>query len=155
MTEWLPIPGFDGYEVSSDGQVVSLRRGRRTTLAQHIDACGYFRLGIYRNGERINKRVHQLVADSFMGSRPDGAVIRHIDGDHRNNTVGNLCWGSQSENVCDSVAHGTQRNIRKTHCPRGHAYTDVNTTYESKGNRKCRTCRREAERLRRAKRRTS
>jgi len=147
MTEWREIPSFPGYMVSADGSV----RGRRGLIATFIDASGYRRLGLYRNGQRINCRVHSLVADAFLPPRPTGAVTRHIDGDHLNNTVRNLCWGTQSENVRDAVNHGTQRNIRKTHCPYGHPYDEANTSYESKGNRKCRTCRRDRERLRRAR----
>lgn len=146
MTEWRTIPSFLGYSVSDDGQV----RGRRGLLTQHIDACHYFRLGLYRDGKRINCRVHVLVAEAFLGPRPDGAVVRHVDGDHRHNTIGNLVWGTPSENVRDSVEHGTQRNIRKTHCPYGHPYDATNTTFEAAGNRKCRTCKRERERARRA-----
>lgn len=59
-------------------------------------------------------------------------------------------YGTCSENVRDSVAHGTQRNTRKTHCPHGHPYDEHNTTYEAAGNRKCRTCKRIRERERRA-----
>lgn len=147
MTEWRDIPSFPGYMVSDDGRVC----GRRGILATAIDASGYRRLGLYVGGKRINCRIHALVADAFLPPRPDGAVTRHIDGDHLNNTVENLQWGTQSENVRDAVNHGTQRNIRKTQCPYGHPYDEVNTSYESRGNRKCRTCRRDRERLRRAR----
>lgn len=147
MTEWLDIPSFPGYLVSDDGQVCS----RRGILSQFVDACGYYRLGLYRDGKRVNCRVHVLVADAFLGPRPVGAVIRHLDGNHQNNSPVNLQWGTQSENVRDAVNHGTQANIRKTNCPYGHPYDETNTQYETKGNRKCRTCRRDRERIRRAR----
>lgn len=147
MTEWRSIPSFPGYRVSDTGEVA----GKRGVMSKHIDACGYYRLGLYRDGKRINCRVHVLVAEAFIGPRPDGAVTRHLDGNHTNNTPSNLMYGTWAENVQDAVRHGTQRNIRKTHCPYGHPYDERNTTYEAAGNRKCRTCKRIRERERRAR----
>lgn len=44
-------------------------------------------------------------------------------------------------------------NSDKTHCPQGHLYDEENTYVEPKGGgRQCRTCRRESNRRRRAKR---
>ena len=146
MSEWREIPSFPGYLVSDDGRVW----GKRGQLSVFVDKSGYYRLGLYRGTNRINCRVHILVADAFMGARPAGKVIRHIDGNHKNNSVANLAWGTQSENVRDSVEHGTQRNARKTHCIRGHEFNDANTRHEN-GQRKCRACRAMKERERRAR----
>lgn len=143
---WRPVVGFEGrYEVSDAGRVAGLCRGGRV-LSQFVDACGYYRLGLYKtSGRRVNKRVHTLVAEAFIGPRPrPDAVARHLDGDSLNNIPANLAWGTVSENVVDSIEHGTQRNIRKTHCPRNHPYDAANTQVEKAGNRKCRTCRRDA-----------
>lgn len=38
---------------------------------------------------------------------------------------------------------------KKTHCPKGHVYNDINTKIDKLGKRSCRKCRRERERLRR------
>jgi len=146
MTEWRTVPSFPKYMVSDTGQVW----GPRGLLSQFVDACGYYRLGLYRDGKRTNCRVHVLVAEAFIGTRPAGLVIRHIDGNHRNNDPLNLQYGTFSENVQDSVQHGTQRNIRKTRCPMGHPFDLANTSYGPSGNRICKACRRDRERIRRA-----
>lgn len=39
-------------------------------------------------------------------------------------------------------------NAAKTHCPKGHAYTDENTYRDSEGSRDCIACRREYDRRR-------
>lgn len=149
---WVAVPGFSRYEVSDDGRV----RGPRGELRRFIDASGYYRLGLYRAGTRVNVRVHTLIAVAFIGPRPPGMVARHVNGDSLDNSPSNLRWGTQSENVRDSIAHGTQRNVRKTACPAGHPYDKSNTGYGVAGNRVCKTCRRDRERNRRAlKRKTS
>lgn len=147
MTEWRVIPSFPKYRVSDSGEVC----GPRGVLTKFIDACGYYRLGLYRDGVRVNCRVHTLVAEAFIGPRSPESVVRHLDGDHLNNSPSNLQYGTPSENVQDSVRHRTQRNIRKTHCPYGHPFDQQNTGYGPSGNRICRTCRRDRERARRAR----
>lgn len=148
MIEWRTIPSFPKYQVSNQGEVI----GPRGLLTRSVDACGYYRTGLYtENSKRINCRVHTLVAEAFIGPRPANAVTRHLDGNHLNNDPLNLRYGTQSENVRDSVRHGTQRNIRKTECPQGHPFDLANTGYGPAGNRICKTCRRGRERARRAR----
>jgi hypothetical protein len=69
--------------------------------------------------------------------------VRHLDGDMLNNWAANLRYGTRSENVFDAVAHGTQREARKTHCPRGHPYDAANTAFKTTGGRVCRQCKRD------------
>lgn len=45
--------------------------------------------------------VHWLVAEAFLGIRPEGLVIRHLDGDGNNNRVENLSYGTPSQNFQD------------------------------------------------------
>ena len=150
---WRTIPSLPAYLVSDQGDVKSAATGR--VLAKFIDASGYYRMGLRSpSGGRVNKRVHALVAEAFIGPRPEGAVTRHLDGDPLNNAPGNLTYGTQSQNVRDSIAHGTQRNARKTHCKRGHEFSEANTRIEGR-QRKCRACRALLERQRRVARKES
>lgn len=43
--------------------------------------------------------VHVLVAEAFLGPRPEGLVPNHMDGDRANNARANLEWSTQSRNV--------------------------------------------------------
>ena len=45
----------------------------------------YFQLG--RDGVRTNYLFHHLVASAFLGERPPGLVVDHIDRDKLNNNV--------------------------------------------------------------------
>jgi len=154
--EWRPVVGFEGeYEVSNLGRVVSLRRGGRLVRKLHIDACGYLRITIKANDRTVNRRVHSLVAESFIGPRPTDLVVRHLDGDPLNNHPTNLRYGTVAENAQDMLRHGRQRNARKTACQRaGHPYDSTNLQIAPNGTRHCRACHAEDERGRRARRKT-
>lgn len=148
--EWRQIPGAkDGYEVSNLGQVRSWRTksrredARRVTpliLKQTLGSGGYLQVGRLGNGRGWNA-VHPLVLLAFVGSRPAGRLIRHLDSDPHNNALSNLAYGTPSENMRDSVEVGTHANTRKTHCPQGHEYSPENTGHYD-GRRYCRPCRR-------------
>ncbi|MGV5046894.1 HNH endonuclease [Rhodococcus pyridinivorans] len=73
----------------------------------------------------------------------------HINGNHADNKLENLRWGSRRDNVLDMVTHGVHNHARKTHCKNGHPF-DAENTYiaPSTGQRCCRTCRSERSRRR-------
>lgn len=84
---WKPVPDYPGYLVSDQGRIYSEKRSR--ILTQHIDQSGYRRLGLYSpEGNRINVRVHVVVATAFIGPRPEGMHTRHLDGDQRSGLSG-------------------------------------------------------------------
>lgn len=146
--EWRPIPGFPGYEVSDLGRVRSPNQLRKNV----VGAGGYEQLNLSVHGISSTQKVHVLVARAFHGPRPDGAVIRHLNGDQRDNRAVNLAYGSPGDNLRDQVLHGTHNEARKTHCPQGHEYTPENTRLMRQRHggpgRICRTCHRERARAR-------
>lgn len=153
--QWKPCPGYeDTHEVSDQGRVRSVdtvlvnrngvrRRWRGRELTPSPNALGYMMVTLSGNTTR---KVAPLVLTAFVGPRPDGHVVLHLDSDPANNTLGNLRWGTQSENIRQSVRERTHRNSRKTECPRGHAYDANNGPY-----RRCRRCHADNERRRRAR----
>lgn len=157
---WLPVPGFPGYEVSDMGRVLSRQRYHGSDMPRlmstPLDSWGYpiVHLRTPEGGSRV-MRVHILVVRAFAGERPEGAEIRHLDGDCGNNALGNLCYGTSSENSFDQVRHGTHPFARRTHCKHDHEYTAENTATQmsslGRPYRQCKTCNRE--RVRRQRRR--
>jgi hypothetical protein len=104
-----PIPGFDGYYATSDGQVLG-RHGR--PLAFHRDPDGYKRVSLAggrgAGARRVHRGIHQLVCLAFKGVPPPGLVVRHIDGTRDNNVPDNVAWGTLLENSADRIIHGTR-----------------------------------------------
>ncbi len=148
MEEWRPAVGFQGvYSVSTLGNVrrdvggKGARKGH--ILKATIDGRGYRMVDLFVDGIRTKKKVHVLVAETFIGERPEGYETRHLDGNCLNNAVSNLTYGTKSDNMMDAVKHGTHNETKKTHCKRGHEFTPDNTRIEKTAkSRRCLTCER-------------
>lgn len=120
--EWKDVVGYEGlYQVSSLGNVRSSDRevtqlhprskqgthrfartykGKRLRVRQ--DNIGRCTVSLSKDGKVRSRRVHQLVAEAFLGHTPDGTlslVVDHIDNDPSNNRADNLQIVSQRANT--------------------------------------------------------
>lgn len=140
---WQPIAGYEGmYEVSDAGRVRSLDRwgARARMLTQSAVTGGYLAVKLTNRDRGLTKPIHVLVAVTFIGPRPPGHHVRHLDGDQTNNRLANLAYGTPSENVQDSIRHGTQAQVKKTHCAAGHSLQDPANVYRPPGAPTSRIC---------------
>ena len=152
----VPVPRFEGrYAVSSLMRIRSLPRdtasGRRggMLLKPYLRDDGYSQVTLYGPGGKPDSQrflVHELVALAFLGPRPTGMHIRHLDGDPGNSVPENLAYGSPSENMLDVKRHGRGFGAIER-CPKKHLYDEENTRWY-KGGRFCRACDRERSRER-------
>lgn len=56
---------------------------------------------------------HRIICATFHGPPPfDGAQVRHLDGNPKNNQAANLAWGTASENAADTIKHGKHPSRR-------------------------------------------
>lgn len=98
----------------------------------------------YRAGRRY--QAHRWAWEQVNGPIPNGLVVRHKCDNRACVNVAHLELGTQSDNIRDAVKrgrwHGGEANRSKTHCPKGHEYTEENT-YRHGGGRHCKTCRSE------------
>jgi hypothetical protein len=148
--EWRAIPGYEGlYEVSSGGEVRSLERlsirgvrvKPRVMRLQPNPRGGHLQVDLHdQEGKRRMAKVHQLVMLAFVGPCPSGHEVLHGDGIPANNRLSNLSYGTKSQNRFDRVRHGTDHNAAKTHCIRGHEFTEENTLVKQRKWRECRKC---------------
>lgn len=95
-----PIPSFPEYSVSSHGRVFS-KRGSQMKVQ---DSYGYEVLCLNKK----KRTVHSLVAEAFIGERPDGLCVAHLDGSRNNNHYKNLKYCTYAENSQHKEAHGTK-----------------------------------------------
>jgi len=98
---------YPDYEINKDGSIYSLKNGKRKLLKARKSSSNYLCVALYESGEPKQFTVHSLVAGKFIGLRPDGRVIDHIDGDVSNNNVSNLRYISPSDNVKKSKSYGS------------------------------------------------
>lgn len=117
---WRGIEGYPKYEVSNLGRVRSWNtknrydreaRAKKPEILNQIHRTSgsthYLCVSLYNENGRKTFLVHQLVTQAFRGSRPEGMVCRHINGDSLDNRADNLTWGTPAENTADRYTHGT------------------------------------------------
>ena len=67
-------------------------------MSQSLASGGYPRVALCIDGVESSSLVHILVAEAFLGPRPSGAVINHIDGVKAHNEPSNLEYCTPREN---------------------------------------------------------
>lgn len=101
---------FLEYQVSNLGSVKRVLGGQGARLGRclspHKSSNGYLQVRLTTNGEQKIVAVHGLVAEVFLGPRPVGMQVRHLDGNKKNNSVCNLAYGTAKENGQDNARLG-------------------------------------------------
>jgi hypothetical protein len=147
------------------------RRGQRMTLTDRfwskVDRSGSCWLWVGKQNNRgygifhadgRSLLAHRVAYELEVGPIPDGLTLDHVrsKGCRNRHCVNpdHLEPVTQRENVLRGSGFAAL-NAAKTHCPRGHQYTPENTyaNPHPDGGRICRTCKRERDRLARARRR--
>lgn len=99
--EWRDVVGYEGlYQVSNTGKVRSMnyrRSGAARDLVQTL-TNGYPIVCLSASGKQKNHTVHTLVAAAFLGNRPDGYEVNHINAVKNDNRIENLEYVTPSEN---------------------------------------------------------
>ena len=105
---WKRISDSPIYWVSNKGRLWSslsnaFIEGTPNIISGHVD------IGLRINGCRQHQYLHRLVAEAFVPNPHNYTVVRHLDNDPLNNCADNLAWGTQYDNVQDSIRSGTFR----------------------------------------------
>ena len=107
-----------------------------------LDHEGYGRFSMF--GKRW--RAHRVAFHISKGDIPDGLALDHLCRNHRCVNPGHLEAVTWTENMRRGTG-ASARNIGKTHCPRGHAFTSDNTYIQlrasGRSKRSCLICRRD------------
>lgn len=118
-------PTYPGYSIVEEGQVFSHRRrfgkgkGNGGGVVIDPEHChqmnpypgegGYMYVSISTERGQRSVAIHSLLMDAFVGPKPDGLEVRHLDGNPLNNDLSNIRYGTRKENADDRVKHGRQR----------------------------------------------
>jgi len=102
LERWINIAdGF--YAVSNLGNVKRIKPGRRATVGKILKPqfggrYYHVRLGLGKLGIKM-RTIHSLVAEAFLGLRPEGFQINHKDGNKLNNNIDNLEYITHAKNA--------------------------------------------------------
>ena len=119
--EWRDAVGFDGfYSVSNFGRVKRAKPGPGTFVGNLMTPVKGYKGYLYfcLNTPLVGVKsvvCHKLVAYAFVGNRPDGMQINHIDGNKENNFASNLEYVTPSYNVKHSYRLGLASNKGERH----------------------------------------
>ena len=117
--EWRTIPGTGHYSVSNFGRLRSepheifnkgcnsMMKVKGKILKLRKDKNGYLVTTGYINGKFKNIFAHSAVLLAFVGPRPKGMEVRHLNSNPIDNRLENLTYGTKSENMKDAVKLGT------------------------------------------------
>jgi len=112
MEIWKDVIGYEEfYLVSNLGNIKALSKIKISSnkngkylfttkdriLKPGNDGCGYLRVCLTKDSKRTTKKVHRLVAESFLGLE-NNQVVNHIDFNRSNNNISNLECCSILEN---------------------------------------------------------
>lgn len=95
------------YEVNENGTIfrnVKTGKESKIVLDMHHSKTGYYKTSVHLNGrtpESKTKRImiHSVVAECFLGEKPEGYEIDHIDRNSKNNDYKNLRYVTKSEQM--------------------------------------------------------
>jgi hypothetical protein len=107
---WKPIINYEGlYEISNYGRIKSLKRNTANERIRksYKNKDGHLQIILCKNGRCEQFYIHRLVLETFIGPCPMGMECCHNDSNGENNFIGNLRWDTRSENIKDSIKHGT------------------------------------------------
>lgn len=106
---WRKIKTYeDFYEISSFGRVRSLDRLsnnkiRKGKLCKPFMRNNYWAVALSKQGFVKQFSIHRLVAEAFIENSENKPTVNHIDGNKLNNTLSNLEWATQSEQILHAI----------------------------------------------------
>jgi len=116
--EWRPVVGWEGwYSVSNLGRVrrdsrhqeVRRRHAGRVLSVRFHPRRRYAAIHLFRDGASLDRYLHVLVAEAFLGPCPKGKEANHRDGDRKNNAASNLEYMTHSQNIRHALRLGLRR----------------------------------------------
>jgi len=102
------INGFNNYSISTDGVVINTKTNQ--VKKPYLGKVGYYYLDLYSNNKSTKIALHRLLALHFIPNPENKRTVNHIDGNKLNNSLDNLEWATDSENI----KHAYDNNLN--HC---------------------------------------
>ncbi len=102
------IPNYSRYEISKCGIIRVVKT--KKIKSQYIGSTGYYMVSFSYNSKSKPKRVHRLIAATYINNIYNYKSINHIDGDKLNNSINNLEWCTHLQNMQHAFKTGLANN---------------------------------------------
>jgi hypothetical protein len=104
--EWRLVLSLNSrYEIDNFGNIRN--SATKKILKVHLNRHGYLVCQVRQEVNRYkNIQIHCLVAECFVGDKPVGKIVNHIDGVKTNNAPENLEYVTYSENINHAYKNG-------------------------------------------------
>lgn len=116
FTEYEKIAIERGYKVLMDGTCLN-SRGKSVGSNETSKTNPYPFICIRLDGKKINIQIHRIQAYQKFGEEiyKEGIQVRHLDGNHRNNSFDNIEIGFQSSNMMDIPKEKRNKKSSEAH----------------------------------------
>lgn len=133
------------YEISNMGRLRYIWKINKPNkiVSNFFDRKGYY----FIRFDKKKYAIHHLVTNAFLGERPDGLIVDHIDRNRQNNRLDNLRYVTTHQNNINSSNYRTDIlekdpkerhriiNNTKINCPCGSITTNSNKSRHEKSEK--------------------
>lgn len=115
---WKDIIGYEGYyKMNNNGDVLSIKRtvvqknGYIRTfpekkLKHYINVHGYIFVSISKQQKTEHALLHRLLGIHFIPNPQNYPLVRHLNDNKLDFSIGNLAWGTKKDNTNDRIING-------------------------------------------------
>lgn len=138
---WKHVPENTQYIALDDGRVWSVKRKKFLALSKHMS--GYQLVcRMTFNGHHRLRTLHEIIAHTFLGPKPEGMEVNHINSIKTDNRVHNLEYVTRAQNMQKAWDAGLMENVKTIPRPFGSEHynsilteSDIPNILEMKNNK--------------------
>lgn len=102
---WWFIEGAPGYMISDCGRIWS-QKTQQMIKPKPMDRHGHLGVCLKVNGKPYYEYLHRLMAKAFIPNPNNYPIVRHLNDNPSDNSLDNLDWGTQKDNMSDCARNG-------------------------------------------------